>query len=718
MIKIKGRYTVGKQLESWKDGLAQTITFVVTEDCNLRCKYCYITGKASNKRLNYETATKFIDYIFTDNFVRSEAVIVEFIGGEPFMEVELIDKVMDYFKTVAFEKGSDWAWNYRISICTNGVNYDSQQVQDFIKKNYGKLSLTITLDGTKAKHDLNRVFPDGSGSYDTIMKNIPTWIKQFGGSTKVTFASADLGYLKDSIIELWNMGIKEIASNVVFEDAWNDGDDEILEAQLKDLADYVLDNEIYNDGYYCTFFDENLGGYYNEEDLGRTSCGAGKMIAVGPNGNLYPCIRYKDYSLNRHKEWTIGTVDTGIDMEKVRPFMTASTRLQSDEECINCEIGNGCGFCQGFNYDDADMPTNFARAKYICKMHKARVRANEYYFNKLYNRFGIEKESPRRETKKMYFLLADDYVTYCEHENTMTSQNRMSEDAILKGLEYAHKNFFEPVMVHSKSSFEFTNKKEYENYRIRHIVPAKFYAKSQELKDVTYVFEKEDLDANISGLENCIFVIDANGIGDLAKDVLKLLEKAADVDLYITNLNREFDEGLYEEQLLNIEQYLVKTCQKTKVLHTVNVITDVLDKEGHKGCMAGYRSFAYAPDENIYVCSAYYKADDFAAVGNVNDGLVNHKSKHLYTQKYNPLCNTCDAYQCNNCTYMNQTVTNEVNVAPSYKCRKGHIERRVALKFHKDTNYGRDIEPKASMDQIGNVIDKADSFKGYYKYSE
>ena len=52
-------------------------------------------------------------------------------------------------------------------------------------------------------------------------------------------------------------------------------------------------------------------------------------------------------------------------------------------ECMDCEDSNGCAWCQGANYDFADSDTIFQRATYICKMHKARVRANKYFWNKL-----------------------------------------------------------------------------------------------------------------------------------------------------------------------------------------------------------------------------------------------------------------------------------------------------------------------------------------------
>ena len=75
-------YTIGKQVESWKGNTAQSLTFIVTADCNLRCKYCYITHKSSNKRMSFEVARKFIDYVLNSPIHKQEAVILDFIGGE------------------------------------------------------------------------------------------------------------------------------------------------------------------------------------------------------------------------------------------------------------------------------------------------------------------------------------------------------------------------------------------------------------------------------------------------------------------------------------------------------------------------------------------------------------------------------------------------------------------------------------------------------------
>ena len=79
-------YTVGKRMTEWGYGNAQSITFIVTEDCNLRCKYCYITHKSSNKKMSFEVAKKFIDYILSENIKYQDAVTLDFIGGEPLLE--------------------------------------------------------------------------------------------------------------------------------------------------------------------------------------------------------------------------------------------------------------------------------------------------------------------------------------------------------------------------------------------------------------------------------------------------------------------------------------------------------------------------------------------------------------------------------------------------------------------------------------------------------
>lgn len=386
--------------KEWQDGSAKTITFIVTKDCQLACKYCYLVGKNTRERMSFETARKAIDYILDrEDEDNEQSVVFDFIGGEPFMEIELIDHICDYLKTEMFRRNHHWFNSYRFSFSTNGINYHTKAVQNFIKKNHQHLSIGITIDGTERKHDLNRVYKiTERGSYQDVVRNIPLWQKQFPDSgTKVTISSPDIPYIKESVLHLYSLGIHEVNINVVFEDVWQEGDDKRFEEQLLQLADAIIDGSYY-DHYACSFFSENIGKPLDSVRENQNWCGAGRMLSIDAAGNFYPCTRFAAYSLRSKKPLIIGNVNEGIDKNKLRPFLTLDRTTQSRQECIDCEVASGCAWCQGENYDAAETNTIYERSTAICKMHKARVRANNYYWNKLYRK--LELEGLREEYEK------------------------------------------------------------------------------------------------------------------------------------------------------------------------------------------------------------------------------------------------------------------------------------------------------------------------------
>lgn len=383
----------------WQAGIAKNITFIVTKDCQLACKYCYLVGKNDKERMSWPIAKKAIDYILSqENVFKEASVIWDFIGGEPFLEIEMIDKICDYLKTEMYRLDHHWFNSYRFSFSTNGINYDADKVQNFIRKNREHLSIGITIDGTKRKHDLNRIWKgDGTerGSYDDVVRNIPLWVKQFpDAATKVTISSLDIPYIRESVLHLFSLGIHEVNINCVFENVWKNGDDILFEEQLIALADDIIEKKLYND-YACSFFQESIGKPIDTSIDNQNWCGAGKMLAVDAAGNFYPCTRFAAYSLRSKKPIIIGNVHDGIDENKLRPFLALDRTTQSPQECINCEVASGCAWCQGENYDAADTSTVYQRATAICKMHKARVRANNYYWNKLFQK--LEEEGKREE---------------------------------------------------------------------------------------------------------------------------------------------------------------------------------------------------------------------------------------------------------------------------------------------------------------------------------
>lgn len=371
----------------------KTFTFQVTEDCNLRCSYCYQIHKTPNK-MTLEMGKKIVDCIFRDNYKIEKyyslqsmtGIILEFIGGEPFLEVDLIDNIMDYFVEQAYKYKSILAYKYRISISSNGTLYNDPKVQAFIKKWRDKLSLGISLDGCKELHDTCRVFPDGSGSYDLAVDAAKKELQiNPYMSTKMTLSPDNIKYFLPAIKNLIELGYKDIPCNYVFEKGWTLDDAIKAYTYIKDVADYLLTlNRIPN----ISFFNQSCARSVSKNYDSNWCGGTGLMLSANYKGEFYPCIRYMESSLGTEvPPYIIGNVDDGImntedSCNKINCLTCITMSSQSTQECMNCPINALCAWCSGYNYQEFGTPNK--RATYICDMHKARVLGNIYFWNKLF----------------------------------------------------------------------------------------------------------------------------------------------------------------------------------------------------------------------------------------------------------------------------------------------------------------------------------------------
>ena len=74
----------------------RTFTFIVTEACQLKCKYCYLVGKNSAHKMSFDIARKAIDYIFSESCLQNvDKAVFDFIGGEPLLQYSVNSYVID-----------------------------------------------------------------------------------------------------------------------------------------------------------------------------------------------------------------------------------------------------------------------------------------------------------------------------------------------------------------------------------------------------------------------------------------------------------------------------------------------------------------------------------------------------------------------------------------------------------------------------------------------
>lgn len=397
MIKFRENEEYGDSLNRYfyegNNKFTRNITFQITDDCNLCCSYCYQHNKGHHK-MPFEVAKKLIDGILTNdksinNYVKSEnaiGIVLEFIGGEPFLEVDLIDKIIDYFIEKCIILHHPWIDRFRVSICSNGVLYFTPKVQEFIKKHQTHLSFTISIDGNKTLHDACRVFPDGTGSYDLAIKAAKHYRKYYDAilSSKMTLSPDNINFVFPALVNLWENDYNFIYCNCIYEKGWTIEHAKILYYELKKVADYLLNNNLERiKG--TSILNLDLSQQKNISD--KNFCGGdGNMLAVDYKGDLYPCLRYMESSIGQNQSpYIIGNVNNGIGYNQQTKDMIAGLdvtyKSQSPQECIDCPVSSECGWCSALNYQE--FGTINKRTTYTCLMHKARVLANYYYQNKM-----------------------------------------------------------------------------------------------------------------------------------------------------------------------------------------------------------------------------------------------------------------------------------------------------------------------------------------------
>ncbi len=373
---------------------SRCITFQVTDACNLRCSYCYQTNKGT-RVMPVETAKALIDLILSGEkgfreYLSSEfttGINLDFIGGEPLLALEVIDQAIDYFHSQTLKQKHPWKNKWRASITTNGTIY-TDEVKRFLTKHENHLSYSVTVDGSKQLHDACRKFPDGSPSYDLAMATVRDRRKQgYYVGNKLTISPENLPYLYEAIVTMAENGYQDINANCVFENVWKQEDAALFYQQLKKLADYLLEGERFRH-MDCSLFNCSFFVPHTVSDNKNYCGGTGLMLAMDPDGWLYPCLRYMESSIGtEYPAYRIGNLWEGIGQseeyqKRIDEIKHINRRTQSTDACFYCPIGFGCAWCSAYNYQC--FGTANQRATYICEMHKARALANVYYWNKLF----------------------------------------------------------------------------------------------------------------------------------------------------------------------------------------------------------------------------------------------------------------------------------------------------------------------------------------------
>ena len=660
---------IGNLIKSWQSGKCMNVTLCVTENCNMACKYCYMINKNNKRVMTYKTAIDVVNYVLTnEEYLKEEAVVFDFIGGEPLLQINLIDKVCDYIVSYLYKNNHKWFDKYRFMITSNGLLYQDEEVQSFINKHAGHISFTISLDGNKEKQDTSRIKKDGSGTYDDVVKSVPLWLSQFPSAfVKSTFSHDDLPYLRDSVIHLWSLGVKNVMANIVYEDVWHPGDDVIFEEQLNLLADYVIENDLW-DKYSVRFFNPNLGLPLSEEDKKRNVCGAGKQtVAFDCDGEIFPCIRFLDFCMNDLKSKSIGNVYGEINNNILKTFSFLSIENSMDAECKECQVSKSCDFCTAFNYISSKDKTIYERTKYNCFMHKANVRANNrlwYNYSKIHNATSQKTKLKLlikniSSLKYLNVLLSDDVMPHCSYTNRLTSNKVMSNEMIDAAIDFCYKYFLIPIFIGDKQIG--LNREDNIYFKI-----------SQEenlgINDA-YVYDGNSFKSVSCG--SIIITINRsilNGFDEIVIQAAKLYRR---INIFVQDIEEmnANDMAMYQIGLDKIISELSKWSHKP----VINIFNDC-----YRYCEAGVTSLTLAPDGLIYLCPAFYFNQlKHTAVGTIHDDYFSYSAPKTAKKESTAIVSEKEAIY-SNCIYNNYICTTELNIPSEQYVRIEKINQNQA----------------------------------------
>ena len=302
-------------------------TLCVTHDCNLNCIYCY--QKHDKAKMSLDTAIKCIDWVFDNVPLNMDGIEIDFIGGEPLLEFELIKKIVAY--TCDNKRSKDYK-KFIFFATTNGTLLDDS-MKKWLTDHKNCFCLGLSLDGTRGTHNFNR-----SNSFDHIDIDYfrTMWPEQ---PVKMTLSEYSLYHLAENVKYLHSLGF-EVRGVNLFEGDF-DWDDkkyvDILIPQLKELVDFYVENDSLP---ICQMFDRHLRFCESKNKERKKWCGIGTGCRFfDVDGKMYPCSFMTPMTFSEKELFEIAHIDFATDNDFI------------DEDCFNnCYIYPVCATCAGECY--------------------------------------------------------------------------------------------------------------------------------------------------------------------------------------------------------------------------------------------------------------------------------------------------------------------------------------------------------------------------------
>ncbi len=356
------------ELKARTSGVVKALCLHVAHTCNLNCSYCFASqGNYHGDRavMSFEVGKQALDFLMANSQGRRN-LEVDFFGGEPLMNFDVVKQLVAY----AREKEKECGKNFRFTLTTNGLLIDDDVI-DFANREMS--NVVLSLDGRKEVHDRYRVDYAGNGSWERIVPKFQKLVEARGHKNyymRGTFTHANPDFLRD-IREMLRLGFTELSMEPVVCDpsspsALTEEDLPIVLAQYEELAELMLQR--HREGKPFTFYHYMLdlkGGPCIYKRI--SGCGSGtEYMAVTPWGDLYPCHQFVG-----EEAFKLGNVWDGVTNTAVQDTF-AACNVYTRPECADCWAKLYCSGGCAANAYHATGSVNGVYA-YGCELFRKRM---------------------------------------------------------------------------------------------------------------------------------------------------------------------------------------------------------------------------------------------------------------------------------------------------------------------------------------------------------
>ncbi len=349
-------------------GVVKALCLHIAHTCNLNCAYCFASqGKYHGERavMSFEVGKAALDFLVENSGTRRN-LEVDFFGGEPLMNFDVVKQLVAYARSIEKEKGK----NFRFTLTTNGLLIDDDVI-DFANREMS--NVVLSLDGRKEIHDRYRVDYAGNGSFDRIVPKFKKLVDARGGKNyymRGTFTHANPDFLNDIKVML-DLGFNELSMEPVVcapgdDSELTEEDKQIVFDQYEKLAELMLKRD--KEGKPFTFYHYMIdltGGPCIYKRI--SGCGSGtEYMAVTPWGDLYPCHQFVG-----DEKFRLGDVFSGVDNKGIQDEFMACN-VYAREECRDCWARL---YCSGGCAANAYHATGSVKGiyKYGCDLFRKRM---------------------------------------------------------------------------------------------------------------------------------------------------------------------------------------------------------------------------------------------------------------------------------------------------------------------------------------------------------